>query len=42
KERLAIADDIVFNDGDPVHLGGQVCNLDARYRALASVFSDVD
>ncbi|AIC11780.1 dephospho-CoA kinase [Xylella fastidiosa MUL0034] len=42
KERLAIADDIVFNDGDPAHLGGQVCNLDARYRALASVFSDVD
>ncbi|HHW4678763.1 MAG TPA: dephospho-CoA kinase [Xylella sp.] len=35
-ERLAIADDIVLNDGDPAHLGGQVCRLDARYRALAS------
>jgi dephospho-CoA kinase len=35
-QRLAIADDIVINDGTPSHLEAAVDELDARYRALAS------
>ncbi|AXI84546.1 dephospho-CoA kinase [Xylella taiwanensis] len=42
RARLAIADDVVVNDGDPAHLGGQVSKLDARYRVLASAFPSVD
>ncbi|WP_332701388.1 dephospho-CoA kinase [Devosia sp.] len=34
-QRLAIADDIVVNDGDLSHLRAAVEELDARYRALA-------
>ena len=34
-QRLAIADDIVVNDGDLSHLHAAVEELDARYRALA-------
>ena len=34
-QRLALADDIVINDGDPIHLQAAVAELDARYRALA-------
>lgn len=34
--RLALADDIVVNDGDPTHLEAAVAELDARYRALAT------
>jgi dephospho-CoA kinase len=34
-QRLAIADDIVVNDGDLSHLGAAVDELDARYRALS-------
>jgi len=34
-QRLAIADDIVVNDGHPDHLHAAVAELDARYRALA-------
>ena len=33
-QRLAIADDIVVNDGDLSHLRAAVDELDARYRAL--------
>ena len=32
--RLAIADDVLVNDGDPQHLDAPVAALDARYRAL--------
>lgn len=35
-ERLAIADDVLENDGPLEHLDGQVMQLDARYRALAA------
>ena len=35
-QRLALADDIVVNDGHPDHLHTAVAELDARYRALAS------
>lgn len=35
-QRLAIADDIVVNDGDFSHLNAAVEELDARYRALAN------
>jgi dephospho-CoA kinase len=35
-QRLAIADDIVVNDGDLSHLSAAVSELDARYRALAT------
>jgi len=35
-QRLAIADDIVVNDGDLSHLRAAVDELDARYRALAN------
>ncbi|KAF1708592.1 dephospho-CoA kinase [Pseudoxanthomonas sacheonensis] len=34
-QRLAIADDIVVNDGDLSRLGAAVDELDARYRALS-------
>ena len=34
-QRLAIADDIMVNDGDPSHLRAAAVELDARYRALA-------
>ncbi|WP_411832959.1 dephospho-CoA kinase [Pseudoxanthomonas mexicana] len=34
-QRLAIADDILVNDGDLEHLAEAVAGLDARYRALA-------
>lgn len=34
-QRLAIADDIVVNDGDLSHLRAAVEELDARYRALS-------
>ena len=35
-QRVAIADDIVINDGHPDHLHTAVSELDARYRALAA------
>ncbi len=35
-QRLALADDIVVNDGELAHLQEAVAELDARYRALAS------
>ena len=35
-QRLALADDIVVNDGDLASLHEAVAELDARYRALAS------
>lgn len=35
-QRLAIADDIVVNDGHPEHLQAAAARLDERYRALAS------
>jgi len=34
-QRLAIADDVVVNDGDPAHLEARARELDARYRQLA-------
>jgi dephospho-CoA kinase len=34
--RLAIADDVVVNDGQPEHLDARVAALDAQYRAMAS------
>ena len=34
--RLAIADDVLVNDGHPDHLDAPVATLDARYRALAA------
>ena len=34
-QRLALADDIVVNDGELAHLQQAVAELDARYRALA-------
>ena len=34
--RLAIADEVVLNDGHPDHLDARVAELDARYRALAA------
>jgi len=37
--RLAIADDVLVNDGHPEHLDVPVADLDARYRALASAGS---
>ncbi|MDR1076827.1 MAG: dephospho-CoA kinase [Xanthomonadaceae bacterium] len=37
EQRLAIADDILRNDGAPEHLDRQVLELDARYRVLARV-----
>ena len=38
-QRLAIADDIVVNDGHPDHLHAAVAELDTRYRALAAQLS---
>ena len=38
-QRLAIADDIVINDGHPDHLHTAVAELDTRYRALAAPLS---
>ncbi|MDR6843121.1 dephospho-CoA kinase [Pseudoxanthomonas sacheonensis] len=35
-QRLAIADDIVVNDGDLSHLRAAVAELDTRYRALST------
>lgn len=35
-ERLALADDVVINDGDIAHLDAAVAELDARYRRLAA------
>ena len=35
-QRLALADDIVVNDGDMAHLQAAIRALDARYRALAA------
>ena len=37
--RLAIADDVLVNDGHPEHLDAPVAALDARYRALAAAAS---
>lgn len=37
RERLAIADDILVNDGTTAELDAQVAALDARYRQLAAV-----
>ncbi|GAB3508721.1 dephospho-CoA kinase [Pseudoxanthomonas daejeonensis] len=37
--RLAIADDVLVNDGHPEHLDAPVSALDARYRALAAASS---
>lgn len=34
--RLALADDIVVNDGDPAHLEAAVAEFDIRYRTLAA------
>ncbi|MBO9716740.1 MAG: dephospho-CoA kinase [Pseudoxanthomonas sp.] len=34
--RLAIADDVLLNDGQPGHLDAPVAALDARYRVLAA------
>jgi len=36
-QRLALADDIVVNDGSLAHLQQAAADLDARYRALAAV-----
>jgi dephospho-CoA kinase len=36
KERLAVADDVIVNDGDLAALERQVRELDSRYRLLAS------
>lgn len=33
EHRLALADDVVVNDGDPAHLDAAVARLDALYRA---------
>ena len=35
--RLAIADDVLVNDGQPSHLDGPVAELDARYREMAAL-----
>ena len=36
-QRLAMADDVVTNDGDPAHLEASARELDARYRRLAGL-----
>jgi dephospho-CoA kinase len=36
EERLAAADDVIVNEGDPEELALQVAALDTRYRALAA------
>ncbi len=35
QQRLAAADDVIFNDGAPDELDAHVARLDAAYRALA-------
>ena len=35
-QRLALADDVVVNDGHPAHLRAAAARLDAQYRALAA------
>ncbi|TWH05634.1 dephospho-CoA kinase [Pseudoxanthomonas taiwanensis] len=39
QERLALADDLVVNDGEPSHLDAMVAELHARYSALAGAAS---
>lgn len=39
EQRLALADDIVINDGHPDQLDAAVAELDARYRVLAGAVS---
>ncbi|WP_454832056.1 dephospho-CoA kinase [Pseudoxanthomonas wuyuanensis] len=39
-QRLALADDVVVNDGDIAHLQTAVAELDARYRVLANAKAD--
>ncbi len=34
--RLALADEVIVNDGEPAHLDTRVAELDAHYRALAA------
>jgi dephospho-CoA kinase len=34
EDRLALADDVIHNDGDLAELSGQVTALDARYRTI--------
>jgi dephospho-CoA kinase len=36
EQRLAVADDVILNDGPPERLPGAVATLDAVYRALAA------
>ncbi|OOW81331.1 dephospho-CoA kinase [Xanthomonas campestris pv. vitiswoodrowii] len=36
EQRLALADDVVVNDGQPVHLGEEAYRLDTRYREMAT------
>lgn len=36
EQRLALADDVISNDGDPAHLDETVRSLDVRYRAFAA------
>ena len=40
RQRLAIADDVIVNDGPPDRLAAHVDALDARYRALAALQAD--
>ena len=40
RQRLAIADDVIVNDGPPERLAAHVDALDARYRALAVLQAD--
>jgi dephospho-CoA kinase len=35
EDRLAIADDVIVNDGDEAALDARVAELDRRYRGLA-------
>lgn len=39
QQRLALADDVIHNDGDMVHLRGQVAELHRRYLKLAATGS---
>ncbi len=36
EQRLAVADDVIVNDGPPEHLAGAVDTLDALYREMAA------
>jgi dephospho-CoA kinase len=36
EQRLAVADDVICNDGPPERLAGAVATLDAVYRELAA------